>query len=68
MWPMIVRFFSDETAFVGYSRAILLAFAGVVTFYPDAVVGMPKWLGVLAMAAAGMIRAGEPNPRPGAGK
>jgi hypothetical protein len=64
MWPLIVRFFTDETAFVGYIRALLLCVGGIIVAYPEALPVFPKWVGVLAMSGAGMIRAGEMNAKP----
>lgn len=65
MWPLIKRLFLDETAFVGYLRAVLLGFGAafatdLVTL--DDIVGLgldPAWgktLGVLAMMGGGLIR------------
>lgn len=64
MIPLLRKLFTDETAFVGYIRAALLGLGGasVAGMLPDYV---PHWLGVVAIAAGGFLRAGEKNPPAG---
>ena len=63
MWPFIRKFFTDETAFVGAIRAALLGLGGVVIAQPELLPALPQWLGPVALAAAGFIRAGDKNPQ-----
>jgi len=64
MLTWLKRFFSDETAFVGYVRAALMGLGGaqVAGMLPDT---FPRWLGVVALVAGGFIRAGDKNPKNG---
>ncbi len=65
MIPLIKKFFTDETAAIGFARALILGFGGAVLSGDVPILeALPKWAGILAMAAAGMIRAGERNPKP----
>lgn len=63
MLVWIKKFFTDETAFVGYTRAGMVAIGGsIVGGYLDvASYGLPKWTGIALMATAGFLRAGEKN-------
>lgn len=63
MWPLLRKFFTDETAFTGYIRALLLGLGGLVVAYPDALPMLPKWAGIVALMGGGMIRAGDKNPK-----
>jgi len=69
MWPWVKRFFTDETAFVGAVRGTILAFGGLALIpaaeMPAWAPDLPSWLGVVAMAGAGMIRAGDKNKNGG---
>lgn len=60
MFEWARRFFTDETAFVGIVRAAVLGAGGFAT--TGALPG-PDWLGPVLLAAGGMIRAGDKNPK-----
>jgi len=53
------RFFTDETAFVGAVRAILMGVGGMAA--TGQLEFLPAWAGAVAMAAGGFIRAGDRN-------
>ncbi|MFQ5702007.1 MAG: hypothetical protein ACE5HU_09205 [Acidobacteriota bacterium] len=63
MIEMLKKFLWDETAAKGYIRSIML-FAGAM-MATGQIDWMPPWAGALMMAAAGMVRAGDPNPEHG---
>lgn len=64
MITMLKKFFSDETAFIGYIRGALLGLGALVmTGNIEMLAGYSKY-GALLIALGGMIRAGEPNPKP----
>jgi hypothetical protein len=60
MWTWVKHFFTDETAFIGIIRGLLLALGGlqVANQLPD---GVPSWVGAIALLGGGMIRAGDKN-------
>jgi len=61
MFGILKKFFTDETAFIGYLRFLLLAGGAAVTGDFVALPMSIEWLGPVLMGAAGFIRAGEPN-------
>ena len=67
MLTILKRFLWDETAAKGYLRFLLLAGGLAIAALPAEVVGeLPVWArvgGVVVGALAGLIRAGEPNPK-----
>ena len=62
MLGTIKRFFTDETAFKGYMRAMLLGLGSGIAIYPDYFERVPKSVALLLIMAAGMVRAGDKNP------
>lgn len=63
MWPLVKKFFTDETAFIGVIRAALLGLGGLAIAQPEMLPMLPEWMGPVALAAGGFVRAGERNPK-----
>ena len=63
MFPLLKKLFTDETAAIGTARFVLLGLGGGIMAGYDQQLGLhlPNWLGVLSMASAGFLRAGEKN-------
>lgn len=61
MLNWLKRFFTDETAFVGVTRAAIMG-AGAVVATGNVDLGLPESVGVGVMALSSMIRAGDKNP------
>ena len=55
------KFLFDETAFVGLNRAINQGVGAAQASGVLDIQGLPKWVGVAALALGGFIRAGEKN-------
>ena len=62
MWEWAKKFLTDETAFIGAVRAVLLGLGGMVIASPESVPMLPEWVGPIALMAGGFIRAGDKNP------
>ena len=58
MIPWIKRFFTDETAFAGFVRAVLMALgAAQMSGELDPYIGeLPDMVGISLLAAAGFVR------------
>ena len=63
MIQWVKKFLFDETAFIGLMRLVFLSAGGMIIAYPEAMMELPKWLGVLCLGAGGFIRAGDKNPK-----
>jgi len=61
MFAWLKKFFTDETAFTGAMRAMLLAGGAAVS--SGSIPDVPPLLGALLMGAGGMLRAGEKNAK-----
>jgi hypothetical protein len=61
MFPLLKKLFTDETAFVGYARFVLI---GVGIAAATGSLPLPtrfEWIGAVIAGAGGFIRAGEKN-------
>ena len=61
MVTWLKKFLFDETAFVGLIRALLQGVGAAQASGVLDIQGLPKWVGVAALALGGFIRAGEKN-------
>lgn len=61
MWPMIKRFFTDETAFAGIGRALVFGL-GTAVATGSVPFAVPAWVGFGLQILSLAIRAGEKNP------
>ena len=60
MIELVKKFFTDETAAVGAIRGGLLLLGGLAAA-GALPIGLPVWVGPIAMGIAGFIRAGDKN-------
>lgn len=57
------RFLFDETAFVGFVRAVLLAVGTAVVSGELPIGGLPQWVGIALIATGGFVRSSTVSRR-----
>lgn len=66
MIPWLKSFFTDETAFAGIIRALLLG-AGTAQMSGefDQFIALPDWVGIMLVMMAGMVRSSSLSAKTG---
>lgn len=64
MITWLKTFLFDQTAFTGLVRALLQGAGAAQAAGLLEIEGLPKWVGIAAVALGGFLRAGDKNPDP----